>query len=638
MGLMRYVRRRWWDDERARELQSHLELEIDENIAQGLSPDEARWAAHRKLGSVVRIREEIYEMNTFAVVETIWQDLRYGARLLRRNPAFTVVALLSLMLGIGANTAIFQLLDAVRLRALPVREPSQLVEVRIAEGTRRPGNFISRYAELTNPQWDRLQADQRAFSSMLAWSPAVSTSPGAARSDMRKGFYVSGSFFEMLGVPAARGRLLGAADDRRGCSASAAVISHAFWQREYGGDPTIVGRTIHLEDRAFDIVGVTPAGFYGVEVGRMFDVAVPVCAAPALGGESGLLDDGFTWWVLRPGAPWSRLVGRTGDRAPAGNLPGAVPGDGVEPARPDQVKAYLEFRLEAIPRGGGFSSLRTGTEASLWLLLGLSALVLLTACANLANLLLARAGARTREMAVRLAAGASRGRVVRQLLSESLLLAVLGAALGAVMARAISAFLVSFLSTGRAPLFVTLPLDWRALGFTAATALVTTLLFGLVPALRATSAPLEAVMRSSSRGLTSSRGRIGWQRVLVVAQVALSFVMVVGALLFALSLRNLTGVNPGYNIDHLVVADIDFGRLAVPADRRLVLQRELPRRCAIDRRRGIRRPGVHPTDRRVESERTRCGSRAARRRGCPPVQPGERPVLRDDAERGRGRS
>ena len=219
--------------------------------------------------------------------------------------------------------------------------------------------------------------------------------------------------------------------------------------------------------------------------------------------------------------------------------------------------------------------MRTRYEAPLWLLLGLSALVLLVACANLANLLLARAGARAREMAVRLATGASRGRIVRQLLSESLLLAAIGTLLGAILARVISASLVSFLSTGRDPLSVPIALDWRILGFTAATAVATTILFGLAPALRATSAPIESVMRTSSRGLTASRGRFGWQRALVVAQVALSLVMVLVALLFALSLRNLTGADTGFSVDDLVVADIDFGALAVPADRRLRLQREL---------------------------------------------------------------
>ena len=575
MAWSRFFRRARWDAERARELEAHLQIEIDEHLARGMAPDQARWAARRKLGNVLRIREEIYTMNTLAVVDTVWQDLRYGARLLRRNPAFTAVALLSLMLGIGANTAIFQLLDAVRLRSLPVKDPSQLVEVRLAGTAPRAGNVITRYAQLTNPQWERLRADQQAFSSMLAWAPMRLNLASGGEIRYAQAIFVSGNFFEMLGVSAARGRLLATADDQRGCNSRAAVISHAFWQREYGGNPAIVGRPIRLENHALDIVGVAPEGFYGVEVGRMFDVAVPICSGAELGGDSGMLDDNFICWLstmgrLRPGWSVERATAYLQTISPTLFRETASPR-----LDPEQIEASEKFRLEAVPRGGGFSSLRTRYEAPLWLLLGLSTLVLLVACANLANLLLARAGTRAREMAVRLATGASRGRIVRQLLSESLLLAAIGTLLGAMLARAISAALVSFLSTGRDPLSVPIALDWRVLGFTAATAVATTILFGLAPALRATSAPLESVMRTSSRGLTASRGRFGWQRALVVAQVALSLVMVTVALLFALSLRNLTGVDTGFSVDNLVVADIDFGGLAVPADRRLRLQREL---------------------------------------------------------------
>jgi predicted permease len=523
-------------------------------------------------------------MTILDTLDSLWQDLRFGLRLLRRTPGFTAVALLSLTLGIGANTAIFQLLDAVRLRALPVKDPGQLVEVRLADPGPHAGNVVARYAQLTGPEWERLRADQQAFSSILAWSPSRFNLARGGEVRNAQGIFVSGRFFEVLGVPAARGRVLGAADDQRGCGSRAAVISHAFWQREYGGDPAVVGRAIHLEGHAFDIVGITPEGFFGVEVGRMFDVAVPLCAAPEIGGEPGLLEDRFTSWLsavgrLRPGWSVGRATAHLRTMSPAlfkATLPREL--------EPEQADKYLRSKLDAVARGGGFSSLRTRYETPLWLLLGLSALVLLTACANIANLLLARAGARNREMAVRLATGASRGRLVRQLLSESLLLAAVGAALGAVLARAISATLVSFLSTGRDPLFVSLTPDWRILGFTVVTALVTTMLFGLMPALRAASAPIQAVMRSSGRGLTSSRARLGWQRALVIAQVAMSLVMVAGALLFASSLRNLTGLDTGFSTDHMVVVDVDFSRLDVPADRQPALHREL-----LDRVRSITR-------------------------------------------------
>ena len=329
MGWTRFFRRSRWDAERARELEAHLEIETDELIARGVAPDEARWAAQRKLGNPLRIREEIYEMNTLAFVETIWQDLRYAARRLRHDRAFTAVALLSLMLGIGANTAIFQLLDVVRLRSLPVRDPSQLVEVRPAGTQPRPGNVITRYAQLTNPQWERLRADQQAFSSMLAWAPMRLNLASGGEVRHAQAIFVSGDFFEMLGVSASRGRLLGTADDQRGCGSRAAVISDAFWRREYGGAPDIVGRPIRLDHQAFDIVGVTPAGFYGVEVGRQFDVAVPICAAAGAWRRCRPARRQLQLVALHHGTPSSRLVGRTGDRAAAGDLPGPVPGDGV---------------------------------------------------------------------------------------------------------------------------------------------------------------------------------------------------------------------------------------------------------------------------------------------------------------------
>jgi putative ABC transport system permease protein len=446
MGWRRYLWRRWWDEERARELQAHLDIEIDEHIARGVPPDEARHAARRKLGNLVRIREDIYDMNTMALVDAFWKDIRYGARLLRRDPAFTAVALLSLILGIGANTAIFQLLDAVRLRTLPVSHPEELVEVRIAPPRMRAGNFSGRYSELTNTQWEQIRAHQEPFSSVLAFGTSSFDLAEGGEVRRAQGLFVSGSFFDVLGVKAARGRVFSPSDDQRGCAARSAIISYTFWQREYGGDSGILGRTLRLEGRPFEIIGVTPESFYGVEVGRQYDVAVPICTAPVIGGDPQVLDESHVWWLstlarLRPGWSISRA-----DAYLKTISPGVFQQTLTGWFDPDQVKLYLAFKLEAVSRQTGVSSLRADYETPLWLLLGLSALVLLTACANLANLLLARASARMREISVRLATGASRSRIVRQLLAESLLLAFLGAVGGAILAQGASRFLVTFLS------------------------------------------------------------------------------------------------------------------------------------------------------------------------------------------------
>src|SRR3989441_2754906 len=260
MSLKRFFHRDRWDDERARELEAYLSMETDDNIARGMSPAEARGAARRKLGNATLVREEIYQMNTVTLLDSAWRDLKYGARLLRLNPAFAIVAILSLALGVGANTAIFQLLDAVRIRTLPVKNADELVEIRIADPVGgRTGEFNGRRPSLTNPLWEQIRDRQQVFTEVFAWSaPAFDlTTGGEARP--AQGLWVSGDFFRGLGVPALIGRTLTAEDDRRGCAAPPAVLGYGFWQREYGGNSSAIGRSITLDGHAYDIVGVTPA-------------------------------------------------------------------------------------------------------------------------------------------------------------------------------------------------------------------------------------------------------------------------------------------------------------------------------------------------------------------------------------------
>jgi putative ABC transport system permease protein len=567
------------DGELGEEIRAHLEMAIRDRMDRGEPRAQAEAAARREIGNVAAIQEVTREMWGGMWLERLAQDLRYGLRLLRRNPGFTAVAVLSLALGIGANTAIFQVINAVRLRTLPVPNPSELAEIRLVDPAGMRGNFHSWSPTLTHPIWEQIRARQQGFASVLAAGTTAFNLATGGESRPAQGLWVSGGLFGALGVRPAAGRVLTDADDRRGCPART-VLSYPFWQREYGGDPSIVGRTLTLQGQPFEIVGVAQAGFFGLEVGRSFDVAVPLCAQPIVDGGRSILDAGTHWWLtimgrLKPGWTVEQATAQLKTISPdlfRSTLPSNYPAV--------SVPKYLGFTLAAYDAGSGISSLRERYESPLWLLLGTAALVLIIACANLASLLLARASARQREMAVRLGLGASRARVVRQLLTESLLLAGAGAACGALLARTLSTTLVSFITTADETVVLDLGLDWRVLGFTAALAIGTCVIFGLAPALKATRIGADSVLKISGRGLTTGRERVGVRRALVVAQVALSLVLLVGAFLFARSLQNLVNVDPGFHGDGVVVAGIDMRQLGVPVEGRRQAQRDVLARLA----------------------------------------------------------
>jgi len=574
VSLRRFFARNRWDAERARELQSYIEIEIDDNLARGMSPGDARDAARRKLGNQTLVREDIYHMNTIGLLDSAWRDLKFGARLLRLNPGFAAVAILSLALGIGANTAIFQLLDAVRLRTLPVANPQELVEVKIVK-TRagRTGDFAGRFSNLTFAQWDALRARQQAFSTLFAWGTTTFEQSTTGESKPAAGMWVSGEFFSALGVTPVLGRLLTTADDTNGCGAPGAVLSHTFWQRQYGGDPNIVGRAISLNARPLEIVGVAPAGFFGVEVGRVFDVAVPICANPLLEPEREAIATRNRWWL---GAMGRLKPGWTPTRASAhlASLSPAVFADTLPPTyTAETANDYKQFVLGALPAGTGVSYLRQQYESPLWLLLAIAGLVLLIACGNLANLMLARASTRAREIAVRLAIGASRARLVRQLLAESALIAAIGAGFGVLVASQLERVLLSFFQNTW--LFLDLRPDWRVLGFTIGVAVATCLIFGAMPALRATGIDPGAAMKSASRGNSEGRERFGLRRALVVAQVALSLVLVVGAGLFVRTLRNLATLDAGFQRTGILIAGLDARPLRLPTMQGAAVERDL---------------------------------------------------------------
>jgi predicted permease len=518
-------------------------------------------------------------MNALSFVGSIWQDLRYGARLLIKSPTFSVVAILTLALGTGANAAIFQLVDAVRMRTLPVERPQELVSVAIdTNGRGRSGRSMSRRAFFSEPLYRAIREQQQAFTHVIAWG--LTTWNIASDGDYRpaQGLYVGGEYFAGLGVRPHIGRLITDADDQVGCGAPGAVLSYGFWQARYGGNASVLGQTIDLDGRAFDVMGVTDPSFFGTEVGRNFDVAMPMCAEPLFRAE----ESGFG----RPDYWWLDLMGRlkpewTPERAQA-QLQSISPGIFASTTSPrynaETAKNYAANKLTATAAPTGVSGLRRAYATQLWVLLGATGLVLLITCANLANLMLARATAREREIAVRLAIGASRWRLVRQMLSESLLIAALGAAGGVVLAQWFSETLVAFLSTENARLFLDLSPDWRLFGFIALVAVLACLLFGLSPALKATGTNPGRSMQAGGRSSTDSEERFALRRALVVVQVALSTVLVVGALLFARSLQNLTTVDAGFRQDGIVAVNVDIRRSNIGEDARLATYAQIMER------------------------------------------------------------
>lgn len=515
------------------------------------------------------------------MLESILQDARYGLRQLKQSPGFTAVAVLSLALGIGANTAIFQLVDAIRLKMLPVHNPQELVSIDFEKGSSRSGNFSTRSARLTYAQWDEIRSRQQAFTGVMAWSADRFNLANGGQARFAEGLYVSGNFFQLLGVNAVVGRTFTSQDDSPACSGTGAVISYAFWQRELGGDPGILSRTVSLNGHVFPIIGVTPVTFFGVEVGNRYDVALPLCADRLMAEDhKGRIPVRSDWWLsmmgrLKPGWTPERATAQLHTLSP-GIMRATLPSI----YKPAQAKRYLANKIGASEGGTGVSGLRREYERPLWLLMAITGLVLLIACANLANLLLARASVRETEIAVRLAVGASRWRLVRQLLSESMLLAVAGTVLGVVLAEALSRGLLAFISTRDSPLYVGLSLDWGVLGFTAALAVLTCLLFGLAPALRATRLSPSAAMRAGGRGSTAGRERFSLRRSLVSLQVALSLVLLVGALLFVRSLQNLLTTQAGFNAEGILTVNLDFAQAQYPKEQRQEVYRQLHDRLA----------------------------------------------------------
>ncbi|MGB6690868.1 MAG: ABC transporter permease, partial [Terracidiphilus sp.] len=469
------------------ELRFHLERQVEKYVRSGVPRDEAMRRTRLEFGGLDQVKQDCREARGVNLIETVIQDLRFAIRLLRKTPVASGVALLSLALGIGANTAIFSLIDSVMLRMLPVRDPEQLVQLRF----KAPASPNGRQS-VTNPIWEQVRDHRDIFSGVFAWGPDTFDLANGGEQDNVHGIFSSGGYFATLGVRPAAGRLLNPADDVRGCG-GAAVLGYGFWQQRFAGAQSAIGSMIRLDGHLFPIVGVAQRGFTGTDVGEQLDVAIPICAEAILHGKDSYLSDRSAWWLLmmarlKPGVTVEQASARMKVASPQ-IFAASLPLDW--PAASQQM--FRKYSLFAVPAGsgtGGFVRVRNRYSQPLEILMVVVALVLLIACANIASLLLARSAARQQEIGVRMSLGASRGRLFRQVLTESLALSLSGALLGAAFARWGSAFLVRMVSPSHDALFLDLSLDTRMLVFTSIIAVLTGLLFGVLPALGATRAPV----------------------------------------------------------------------------------------------------------------------------------------------------
>jgi predicted permease len=541
------------------EVASHLDLLTRDYLSRGMTPEEARAAARRAFGGVEQMKERYRDRRSLPMIETTLDDLRYAVRLLAKSPAFTLVAVLSLALGIGANLAVFSVLNAVLLRTLPVPHPNDLVQI---SASRRGGDGL-----LSFPMYRDIRARQTVFTDMLATAgetPIRMTMPESGVSiDNVRASFVTASYFPVLGLQPAIGRFFTEDEDRIPESSESqgtvTVLSDGFWTRQFGRDPNVIGRTLLVGRSACRIIGVAPPGFTGEALGGTPDLWIPLVAwssRDSLENRRGM----FAAYMarLKPGVSRTQaaaeltLLYQQFAREEQATLP-RLPGEGPPPPVQD-----LAIQVAAGANGLDYA-LRRVFGPLLLIVMTVVALVLLIACANVANLLLARAATRRREITVRLALGCARTRLVRQLFTESLLLSVLGAMAGAAIAWWGGRGLFSLLDATPIKLDVDLSPDLRMLAFTIAIVVLTSLAFGLAPALRASKVDLAPALNDQSRGSTSLHLKLRLSRTLVIAQVALSLLLLIGAGLLARSLRNLRGVDLGFRPEHVVIFDLAGG-------------------------------------------------------------------------------
>ncbi len=548
MSLSRFFHRRHWDEERTRELEAYLETETEDNIARGMSPEDAQRAAHRKLGNRALIREEIYRSNSIGFLEVLWQDLRFGWRMLVKNPGFAVIAVLTLALGIGANTAIFSVLNATLIRPLPYPNASRLVMVWESRLPDLDKQNVTSPATFLN--WER---NNRVFEAMAICFNDTGILTGGAAPEQVAMQDVSPNLFSLLGVNAAIGRVFVPAQDGTDGADSVAVLSFELWQRRYGSDPNILGSRITVDDKPRTVIGVMPRGFqFFVKQGSFYQKPPELWVPMNLTGERATGHGRYLQAVglLRPGVTLKQA------QSSMTNL--------ARQMAADDPNAMKNWTVNLVPLR---AQLVGDVAPGLRYLQAAVGLVLLIACANVATLFLGRAAARRHEIAIRIAVGAGTQRVARQILTESCLIAGLGALVGLLLAWASTRALLNLAPANLIPL-EGVSMDVRVLAFTTLVALATGVLFGTVPAVQAARTvprePLNEGTRTGSGSLHRSRARSSF----VVAEVALALTLLAGAGLLIRSLSRLMSVDPGFNPKNVLTASVQLPNAKYEKDER----------------------------------------------------------------------